>query len=99
MPIMAGLVDLIAAGMGFFLPQKLKAPCGCCGLSLQGMTVCALACGCDGNCSQLHVRRKPALNRLHFLLIPFCQMFFHFCQISLLLRTREGTQAALRSKK
>lgn len=25
-----------------FLPQKLKAPCGCCGLCLQGMIMCVL---------------------------------------------------------
>lgn len=95
-PMMASLVDLIAAGMVF--ATEAETPCGCCGLCLQGMAMCVL--WHVGVMVIVHsCMHKENLNRLHFLLIPFCQMVFHFCQISLLLSTRKGTQAALRGKR
>lgn len=99
---MAGLVDLIATGM-LFATEAESILWLLWAVPTRHDYVCALACGCDGNCSQLHAQRKPGLGRLHFLLIPFCQMFFSLLSNFLALENKKGDSgcfsAALRSRR
>lgn len=58
MPIMAGLVDLIASGIFFFATEAESTLWQLWAVPTRHDYVCALACGCDGNSSQLHARRR-----------------------------------------
>lgn len=53
MPIMAGLVDLVVTGM-FFATEAESTLWLLWDVPTRHDYDCALACGCDGNCSQLH---------------------------------------------
>lgn len=53
MPITAGLVDLVVTGM-FFATEAESTLWLLWDVPIRHDYDCALACRCDGNCSQLH---------------------------------------------
>lgn len=86
MSIMAGLVDLVATG-NFFATEAESTLWLLWAVPTSHDYVCALACGCDGNCSQLHARRGPG--EASFLAHSFLPDVFSFLSNFLALENKK----------